>query len=455
MFKKIQKYLLLHYPLLWNTKIVPMGVAVIGINLLFYVLGFLSGEIDFGSFSYRRYANVDSHFTYILITGFTSVLVLIIWLISYLKNNAFKYFYPKKHFSLYEEWCIIFILIFGNVLYLCSYIQGTICRVKSYTSEEEIQKISGILTMAEVLIPESDYNYYLRTENDGEGQPDARDSISISLLNFNTQYLSRQDEKNVERVTNWLKNGKQDSIRTLMTEYMDLQKKHGLKTNLTVSSWMERIYRPPLFPVSSSVYIHKSESFNGEPYTEYNNLSFGYGYISDAYHKNPLKHVILVSLYVSLFVSILLFSFRITSRKSWLTALVSAGLLCFINGIISIILGTSGVNDDNLFTFALVYWSSLFAGSAIYIYEKIFRKSGKGKSAVILNIFLWILPFICLLHYIEYMNGNYYDEKNYTPVSKFFKDNPILFFWINLIFVIVLLFFLTKMLKKWRALPEE
>ena len=49
MFKDIQKQLLLKYPLLWNTKFVPMlGIGLL-LHLIFFGLGYLDGTIDFSN----------------------------------------------------------------------------------------------------------------------------------------------------------------------------------------------------------------------------------------------------------------------------------------------------------------------------------------------------------------------------------------------------------------------
>lgn len=47
MFKDIQKKLLLNYPLLWNTKFVPMVAIGLLLHLIFFGLGYLDGTIDF------------------------------------------------------------------------------------------------------------------------------------------------------------------------------------------------------------------------------------------------------------------------------------------------------------------------------------------------------------------------------------------------------------------------
>ncbi|MBY0487441.1 MAG: hypothetical protein K2P85_09690, partial [Flavobacteriaceae bacterium] len=47
MFKNIQKYLLINQPLLWNLKIVPFSFFLITLNILFLIIGYFNGAINF------------------------------------------------------------------------------------------------------------------------------------------------------------------------------------------------------------------------------------------------------------------------------------------------------------------------------------------------------------------------------------------------------------------------
>ena len=47
MFATIQKYLLINYPLLWNTKIVPVVFYGLLFHIIFFTLGYFNGSIDF------------------------------------------------------------------------------------------------------------------------------------------------------------------------------------------------------------------------------------------------------------------------------------------------------------------------------------------------------------------------------------------------------------------------
>ena len=120
MLKNIQKYLLLNYPLLWNTKIVPLSILLVLLNLIFFAIGFKNGEIDFTETN-NNYNYNESEPILIFIGVLISAMIIIIWLVYYFKNNAFKSFYPNENFGLFKEWLIIFSVAFLTALFSVSY----------------------------------------------------------------------------------------------------------------------------------------------------------------------------------------------------------------------------------------------------------------------------------------------------------------------------------------------
>src|SRR5690606_17206851 len=102
MFKKIQNYLLIHHPLLWNIKIVPAFSVALLFHILFFLIGYVNDEINFSENSLYDYG-LDTGivvFFSILIT----LLFFVMWFFYYMRNNAFKAFYPVSNKSLYSEW---------------------------------------------------------------------------------------------------------------------------------------------------------------------------------------------------------------------------------------------------------------------------------------------------------------------------------------------------------------
>ena len=113
MFKNIQKYLLINHPLLWNLKIVPVSAFLILFNIIFILLGYLNGAIDFTETD-NDYSRNDNDDIIIFFSMMISILTAIVWLVYYLKNNALKSYYPKNNFSLFKEWLLILVVCFLN-----------------------------------------------------------------------------------------------------------------------------------------------------------------------------------------------------------------------------------------------------------------------------------------------------------------------------------------------------
>ena len=441
MLKKIQNYLLRNYPIVWNTKFIPMGITVIIFNIFFFFFGLFVGE-DFND--YELYSTFINSFLFYLISFLASILILIIWLIFYFKNNGLKSFYPKNTKKLYLEWLLTFILISGNILYFYSFSQGIKFKERSYASKEEVKKINKLLSQIDVIIPNSDYQYRYEPETDKDST-----SIDLSLLN----YRYGRDSTEVEKVKKWLINRQQDSIRNLIQEYLRLQEKHHLKTNLTVNSWMKLIYNPPYYPLLDSNFIAKSEFIKNydkmKYYVEFDKLISNYKIIYYAYKDNE-SNIFLFLLYIALSLSLAIFSFRVTSGKAWLISFVIYGLLSFIGGIITLF---SNFKDLEFFTY-YIYWTLIFIVMCIYMAIMLINKQSKSISSFIINLIIQMIPYLPMIYYFIFIHFNVKNNTFMDKVQKYFYNHEAFFSWINLILVIVILPFVCKIIIKWRALPE-
>ena len=444
MLKKIQNYLLRNYPIVWNTKFIPMGITVIIFNIFFFFFGFFSDSIDFTDY-YNTSTSVE---LFKPISCLISILILIIWLIFYLKNNGLKSFYPKNTKKLYLEWLLTFILISGNLLYFYSFSQGIKFKERSYASKEEVKKINKLLSQIDVITPDSRYGYESETDKDST-------SIHLSLLNFRYG----RDSAEVKKVKIWLINRQQDSIRNLIQEYLRLQEKHHLKTNLTVNSWMKLIYNPPYYPLSDSNFIAKSEpyknSIDSKYYVEWRKLDNAYEKIYEAHYDNTKSDIFLVLLYIALSLSLAIFSFRVTSGKAWLISFVIYGLLSFISSVITLFLYFfSDFNDSESITYC-IYWTLIFIVMCIYMAIKLVKKQSKSISSLMINLIIWMIPYLPILYNFIFIAFNVENDIfMINDAYEYFYNYEVTFLWINLIFVIVILPFVCKIILKWRALPE-
>ena len=158
MIERINKYLLENHPLIWNTKILWMVLTLLVAHIAFYFAGFFSfsdvKELH-GYSLFDRYADNGTIWIGILL----SILVFILWLNGYFKQNAFKSFYPKSNRSLFMELVWIFIICFMNISFYISYTEGLRQRVSSSISIEELENEIDLANKAGAFTLQGDYDY--------------------------------------------------------------------------------------------------------------------------------------------------------------------------------------------------------------------------------------------------------------------------------------------------------
>ena len=158
MIKRINKYLLENHPLIWNTKVMWMVLILLVAHIAFYFAGFFSfndvTELHY-NYIFERYADNGA----IWIGTLLSILVFILWLNGYFKQNAFKSFYPKSNRSLFMELVWIFVICFMNISFYISYTEGLRQGVSSSISVEELKREVDLANKVGAFTLQGDYDY--------------------------------------------------------------------------------------------------------------------------------------------------------------------------------------------------------------------------------------------------------------------------------------------------------
>lgn len=514
MFKNIQKNLLLNHPLLWNSKIIIFGTLALFFHVVFFLLGYSKGEIDFTDPNdYYDYGtdNITTIFVSVLIT----VLMFIIWLVYYSRNNAFKSFYPKKTLSLYKEWLLILLFCTLNATYTVSFFYAKDLRARNYYSEQEVSKRLEIISLSSLFVEGSfEESNFIIKEVDGQTIRVERDSFQYnnrnyslkSLLNKQTRsftyFTALQDSLIESRAKGWLIENKKDSVQWLFKEFFKLSKEHNLVSNITPEKWTELIYDYPEFtkyitvgrthaendpiynyydgvnndydyaveavdPDNATIdtlsktikIVNGQEYVYSKYYVPYNALAKSYGKISNAYENPEVDFDFILSfLYLSIGLSLCVFSFKVTSGRNWLIAFVSLGVFGIIAGIFSVIIGGSA-------TFPIIYLL-LFLALLLHFIVILKTRQSKGISGITLNQMLWIMPALLpTLYFLAYeiiketsgYNAYVYiagsHRKEFPQVEwmdHHFHDAISL----NILFVFVFLLLLSVQIKKWKGIAE-
>ncbi|WP_124979037.1 hypothetical protein [Nonlabens xiamenensis] len=120
---KFNQKLLEKHPTIWNTKIVWMLLISLGLHLLFYLIGLVS---LMNPASLHGYKAIDIYFKngMVFVASILSVLLIVIWLISMFRNNAFKNFYPLTQVQLFKQFTCYFVILMAATSFYYSYTLG-------------------------------------------------------------------------------------------------------------------------------------------------------------------------------------------------------------------------------------------------------------------------------------------------------------------------------------------
>lgn len=478
MFKNIQQYLLINHPIIWNIRIVPILLTVILSQVIFFLLGYMLTDNS------PQYDSFISGIYYLLYAGslLVGTLLLIFWLMRYNRNNGLRAFYPFTTLQLYLEWVCIFIVCIAIGFLPYALQEGKSAKWQRVVSYKELKQSMDVLHKVSILIPTDEYKYELVGNQTplmvGDAKVD-RTKFDTKLYNYvedadtpdnPIEYVGpsflyakdngrnaywRYDRDAVEVVHGWLVNQNQDSIRATMDAFLELQKKHNFKTNLDTDYWMSIVYNPPLYPVKEL--IEGSHSIYNQQeyarYTQYYELFNYYQEIEKSYNKEESTNwQIIVVLTIAMGISLLIFSSRVTSGRHWIYALLTAGVLVFIY---SILLGLCAILESlgPTYLFVPIFWIGIFVAIVVALTIKLAGGSKKARSNIYLNLGIWMVPTIIPLIYALYRMTY---SIIFGKISSSEEDVIIFILLIvNMIAVIIAMFPIAMLIRRWKALPED
>lgn len=499
MFKNIQDKLLISNPLLWNVKIVPFAFVAIFFHLIFFVIGYGNGEVIFADDYYSYYDYGFDTGVVMFFSVIVSILIGIVWLVLYSRNNAFKSFYPKSNFSLFKEF--LYILLFCGLVssFTMTYLMASDFRTRNYYSEKEVQKKLEILSLSSAFLDGSfiesnyeavevngQYTNKQRTHFQYKDRTYSLNSLMNKRVETDSYYMSAPDSAMSNRVKTWLYENRKDSVKWVFDEVMKMAKEHKLQTNITSEKWLALVYNYPKFEEYTIINKSKSQDYPYEtaPYVDstgavatvemahqpssiyyvpYQSLRDSYQKIARA-HENPSidLNVTYFYLYFAIGLAIAIFSFKVTSGRNWLIAMVSLGITSLIIGIFSALSGGTAF---------YIFYLLIFFGLLIHFFSTVANRTGKGISGITLNQILWLVPsfvptlYFCILeiakdaanyHYGtsgNYINGEYVYES--FPKIDWMEDHFPDMMIANIGLIILFIFLFSVQIKKWKGIAED
>lgn len=514
MFKNLNDKLVYKFPLIWNTKIVPFLIISVVLHVLFFAVGYQNSMIN--SVELHDYYNESQNVEVIMVFAvIISLLLFIIWCVLYFRNNAFKSFYPKGNFDLFKEWILILIVCIFNFSYAISAILGANVQTRNIMSRAVAVDRCETISQASLFL-DGDFKEGLYESINGIQEARQRDSFVFeghkyalnSLMNKNIEsfqfFTASEDSLTRLKVQRWMKSDNKQEISKIFKDYLNISKIHRLKSNISASEWMDLVYDYPDFTNYKVIgttekdleynYPHLTEAAVVQDAARQDTIDFAYqvdtlsyvaktvngeNYIYSKYfvsHKalhrfyakianswlSPLIEVefFTIIIYLCFGVSLVIFSFRVTSARNWIIALISLG-------IVAIFIALGAFVFYYGLTFPVLYLL-YFCGVVIYFAYVYLRKKGKGFSGIALNQILWMLLsffpliYVMVLDIIKSTSGYYDRYDSYTgknvqefPIIDWLEYNSHLLGVVNLLLVVLLMLYLSVIIKRWKGISEE
>ncbi len=489
MFKKINNYVLLQHPQLWNTRFVPSVILLLSLHVLFYMLGYFNPDVlEIIKKSYNYFEEYVFFFA-----GLACVLFIVLWLVFYLRNNAYKLYYPLTKHYFFKEFFLLFILFFLSITFIYSYKTGFRANIRSISTDINLAKEVDVLNLSNALLPYKEesrdeytaYNYTIRSTCDSVNYKDSLATAHTALQEKrNYQGTASNEEARINALIQQFETNARKDREYKYTNYcasiFTLDNTIEQKYNRTIHNTINRLlYNNNIdsvkhifdkfekncirFKIDKNInapketpFVFKNKDYTiSEYYKHYrlydvpktdkyiciNELENVYRNIESA-RLNKIDYAEIVAfLYAAFAMTVLLLIYRFGGRKNWLLSVIAGAIIAFSFGFIMIMCNVS----ENCIIYYFILLLALFIA---YKYQK--KQHHKMWATIWLNnvtiCIASILPMI--VAFIEIKIRKKYYNNNYYLISKnefiqFTNTHSILLLFANLLvvcFITVLIF---------------
>lgn len=461
--KKFNNWMLTNHPLIWNTRFHIMLPVVIILNIIFFFWGYCEDITlkNVGDWGYQTTITINA------IAVLISFLLILIWLVFYLRHNAFKALLPISKFYLQKEFLVILIVIFGLASPIVLTECGANSKIKRVSKSVNIAKERRIEALAKHFLPFdlnrfSGVNQHVTDTGADTSKLEPGMVAGLSYLNYRSRSYFEESESDSDslldvKAISWLKNHRKDSIINCIDKYLQLCRKYGADYKFNSTNHVNNIFSTTDFIVKEEIptYRYGQSGVVKNYYIErYYLVSGAISKIENA--RQGLRSGEYAALMMwTLCLSCLLFSFRITPLRTWITSIVVALVLT-----ICTIVSYASTNDESILTLSPIV---IGLGGLLISIINIFAKKHKYLAGVAYLLFLFVSTFFVIAVYGFAYKCTYYYYGN-VEVSPVFSDrlhdwlgnNTNNFFIANCIFcLLIVLVVMIPLIKKWRANPEE
>lgn len=488
------KNLIFRFPLLWNTRAPQMLLFLAFMNFLYFIMGYLSVKGRFNLFmsdDYFGYSIIDEFSVYMFAT-LVLFITLVIWLFQYLRNNAFKSFYPVSKSYLVKE-AIIVLTIFAALSFVyVSYQIGKDLKKKHLVETLDEAAIEDIVNMANCFLPENVDKFEKASCCDSinkpedttllvdtrtkcnetyEGEipypaPDTAEAVQFpNIRNMEYCYLFYCNQMPANKLfkgnysdiaKRWLLNHKTDSIIYVLDAYNKIGGQVQIPTALQSSKIARLCFNDPNFSVDYKIAVNFSEMCGTTNLYAMNDVPS----ITRGIKENSLmsSEQIIVWLYVTIGLSFILLSFRFTRFKPWIASVIGTGVVT----IVFVIIGNISKSEF----FMSVFYVTFIITCGILGIFLIKKKQQKLQSAIWL---IWFtiglagcLPVIFQQIYsmtgdiAECINNYLVITRPALPIHHWINTNWDTINAMNILLLVISFFTITlPYMYKWQANPSE
>lgn len=485
--KRIDRYLLTHHPLVWNLRLHWVLPALLVLHVLFYLAGLAEPQrLTRLNYMATSFPPVATSLAVLL-----GVLVVIGWLIFYLRNNAFKSFYPVRSCHLLAEffWSLVVVGLASTLS--VSHQLGRYQRLDALTKGVDVLKEANTAAVAHHFLPfeGSQFENYNSCDSQRardslvgmssveDGPPPERMALNGPDTTVERSYLhycaepslhysipATLDRYGADSVAKgWMLRGQRDSVRTTLAAYTAMVKKYGGDIRLDVAGQVAEIFATPRFLVRRPTlrqYDDPNATGPSQEFIETHTAQDALVAITEIRKGVLSSDLVLAYLYWALAAALLLFTFRITRLRTWFGAGIGVGIWMVIFSVLAAV--TQGEKDAVLPVFFLVVIASV-----IFTAVNVSQRRRKVASGFTFLWAVWSLPAfgLALVYYIRslirhgeyrYNVGGVMEMYEPSPVAAWIDANGETIAAINLVIVLVLVaLYVIPQGRRWQAAPEE
>lgn len=306
------------------------------------------------------------------------------------------------------------------------------------------------------------YNDHAYNEYDSDGQ----------LLY--SQKLLQNNQRNYEL----LKRNHPSEIRSMLEDFLNIAKSYKVRHNISSNQWFDLVYHPENFEVKSLINDKPREDYGitaeltdlekfindhtTDFYIETDKLHNVFENIDDIKQAPIIEENIHLFIWLSFFLSSVIFIFRMTGLASLLFSIITVGVLCVFVALLTSLYGYISFNHSGNSVAYFISYLTLIIGAIILVIPLCFSKSlNKTVVSICLNIslvgfVLYVLLIIAIISlYQDEWCRNSYDYLNQKDCFVLITSLGLNLSYVLLGIGLLFLYFYMGVVKRWKSLPEK